>query len=171
MNQRSVPENDEWLSNVFLQHKLPLVHYVQRLVGNSETARDVVQDAFVKLCRQPPERLGTSVTAWLYKVCRNRAIDLIRKERHVSPIEPTTQIAATTQSDPAELAQRRDSARHILGLLAHLPENQQEVVRLKLGHGLSYREIGDVTGLSVSNVGFLLHHALRRLRAELGQES
>ena len=46
-----------------------------------------------------------------------------------------------------------------------LPENQQEVVRLKFQNGMSYREIATVTELSVSNVGFLLHAAIQALRA------
>ena len=48
-----------------------------------------------------------------------------------------------------------------------MPANQQEVVHLKFQSGLSYREISDVTGLSVSNVGFLLHTALARLREQV----
>ena len=49
-------------------------------------------------------------------------------------------------------------------LLATLSANQQEVVRLKFQAGLSYRQISEVTGLSVTNVGFLLHTAIARLR-------
>ena len=49
-------------------------------------------------------------------------------------------------------------------LLAELTEQQQEVVRLKFLHELSYKEISEVTGLSLGNVGYILHHALVRLR-------
>ena len=49
-------------------------------------------------------------------------------------------------------------------MLARLPENQQEVIRLKFQQGLSYKEISSVTGLSVTNVGFLIHTGLKRLR-------
>ena len=45
-----------------------------------------------------------------------------------------------------------------------LPDNQQEVIRLKFQNDLSYREISEITGLSVSNVGFLLHVGIKRLR-------
>ena len=48
-----------------------------------------------------------------------------------------------------------------------LPNNQQEVVRLKFQNGMSYKEIAAVTELSVSNVGFLLHTALDTLRTRI----
>ena len=65
------------------------------------------------------------------------------------------------------MAERRDSARQIQQLVAHLPANQQEVIRLKVEGGLSYREISDLTGLSISNVGYLLHTGLKSIRTRL----
>ena len=50
--------------------------------------------------------------------------------------------------------------------IAALPENQQEVIRLKFQNGFSYKEIARITGLSVGNVGFLIHTAVARLRRE-----
>ena len=51
-------------------------------------------------------------------------------------------------------------------MIDHLPANQQEVVRLKFQNGFSYKEISQITALSVSNVGFLIHTAVARLRTE-----
>jgi RNA polymerase sigma-70 factor (ECF subfamily) len=48
-----------------------------------------------------------------------------------------------------------------------LPANQQEVVRLKFQNSLSYKEISAITGLSVTNVGYLLHTAIQTLRGKL----
>ena len=53
-------------------------------------------------------------------------------------------------------------------LLERLPHNQQEVIRLKFQQGLSYKEIAAITELSASNVGYLIHTAVKKLRAELG---
>ena len=55
-------------------------------------------------------------------------------------------------------------------MLAGLPDNQQEVVRLKFQDGLSYKEIAGVTGLTVSNVGFLIHTAIHTLRREFAAQ-
>ena len=52
-----------------------------------------------------------------------------------------------------------------LRYLGRLPENQQECIRLKFQNGLSYKEISEVTKLSVSNVGFLIHSGIKTIRS------
>ena len=68
---------------------------------------------------------------------------------------------------PSSLLQTGEYLSRVQSMMADLSENQREVVRLKFQTGLSYREISDVTGLSVSNVGFLLHTAIKTLRQNL----
>ena len=68
---------------------------------------------------------------------------------------------------PPEHAERADTAAALLAMLDDLPENQREVLHLKFAGGLSYREIADVTGLSVPNVGFLIHRGVTALRERL----
>jgi RNA polymerase sigma-70 factor (ECF subfamily) len=59
----------------------------------------------------------------------------------------------------------------VLRVLDMIPENQQEVIRLKFQNGFSYREISGVTGLSVTNVGFLIHTGLKSIRQRMRTES
>ena len=73
----------------------------------------------------------------------------------------------STQGDPQELVQRHETAHQADSLLDGLPHRQQEVIRLKVEGGLSYREISELTGLSVSNVGYLLHTGLKSIRTRL----
>ena len=65
---------------------------------------------------------------------------------------------------PSAAAEQKDSMARVLQQLDRLPDNQQDVIRLKFQNELSYREISEITGLTVSNVGFLLHVGLKRLR-------
>jgi RNA polymerase sigma-70 factor (ECF subfamily) len=55
-------------------------------------------------------------------------------------------------------------------MIDRLPPNQQEVVRLKFQHGFSYKEISRITELTVTNVGFLIHAAVTRMRAEFAAQ-
>ena len=71
---------------------------------------------------------------------------------------------STIHQPPETTVIARDSAENIFRMLDQLPDNQQEVVRLKFQNDMTYQEIADVTGLSVTNVGFLLHTAIKRLR-------
>ena len=61
------------------------------------------------------------------------------------------------------------SSSDLAAALSRLSANQQEVIRLKFQHGLKYREIAEVTGLSVTNVGFLIHTGIKKLRDALGE--
>ena len=87
-------------------------------------------------------------------------------------MSPLTETHARTQESadppPPAALERKESESRVLGLLGTLPANQQEVIRLKFQHGLSYREISRVTKLTQSNVGFLIHTGLKALRQQLG---
>ena len=146
-------------------HESALVHYTCGLLnGDWDRARDVVQDAFLKLCRQDPDTVETNVKAWLYTVCRNRAFDLLRRDSRWKMDADGLEGVSQQAPDPAESAGIRDSGREVLDCLATLPRNQQDVVRLRFQQNLSYKEISDITGATSGQVGFLLHEAMRRMR-------
>ena len=71
---------------------------------------------------------------------------------------------------PDATLEQRETATTIFGMLDALSPNQREVIRLKFQNDLSYREIADVTKLSVTNVGFLIHTGLKKLRALLREQ-
>lgn len=149
-------------------YESPLVHYVAGLLaGDHERARDVVQDTFLRLCRQDPDPIRKNVKAWLYTVARNRAFDVIRKESRMIPSETVPESPDAHVIDPASLSSRRDQSSELLGMVGELPHNQKEVVLLRFQQGMSYQEISKVTGLKTGNVGFLLHTALKRLRGKV----
>jgi len=164
------PDRGPWIRAAIARYEGALVRYAAHLTGNVESARDVVQDAFVRLCEQSPTDID-NVGAWLYRVCRNRALDLRRKDR---PMRNTSDArlssCATNEPSPSALAEQRQSLSRLLALLDGLPEKQQEVVRLKLQQGLSYREIAELTGLSTGYVGYLMHFAVKTLREQLTVE-
>jgi RNA polymerase sigma-70 factor (ECF subfamily) len=125
----------------------------------------VVQDSFLRLCREEATAVQGHLAEWLYTVCRRRAIDLLRKEKRMTAL--STERAERQESREGEqslAAERADLMDGVARLLAGLSTNQQEVVRLKFQGGLSYREISNVTELSVTNVGYLLHTAIQKIR-------
>ena len=72
-------------------------------------------------------------------------------------------------SPSAEL-EKSEKVDSVLQVIESLPPNQKEVVRLKFQNDLSYKEIAEVTGLSVTNVGFLLHVALKFIRKKIQRQ-
>jgi RNA polymerase sigma factor (sigma-70 family) len=161
-----------WVTAALADHEGALVAYASRLTRDVHAARDVVQEAFLRLCGEDETVTGPRVKAWLFTVCRRLAIDAMRKERRMSVAEtPGLDERAGREADPAGAAETRDEAARALGLVADLPENQRECLELKFRHGLRYREIAEVTGLSVGNVGFLIHTGLATVRGRLARDA
>ncbi|MFO0892248.1 MAG: sigma-70 family RNA polymerase sigma factor [Isosphaeraceae bacterium] len=146
----------------------PLLLYATRLLGDSETARDVVQDTFLRLCGQDRVRVGDHLAEWLFTVCRNRALDVLRKEHRMTQLKDD-QVSRCLNSapGPAEAAESHDLGARVLALMESLPNNQREVLRLKFQNGFSYQEISRISGHSVSNVGYLIHAGIKTLRGQL----
>src|SRR5215210_8097344 len=64
--------------------ELPLLRYATRIIGDQERARDVVQETFVQLQRSKREEHDNAPAKWLFTVCRNRALNVCRKERRLA---------------------------------------------------------------------------------------
>ncbi|WOO42439.1 sigma-70 family RNA polymerase sigma factor [Rubellicoccus peritrichatus] len=145
-----------------------LFRYALSLAHREDLARDAVQETFLRLAKADQAKVSHHLAPWLFRVCRTRALDLLRKEARMSPADDATLArAADVAPSPASRAEVSDSAAQALRMVETLPENQREIVRLKFQGGLSYKEIAEVTELSVTNVGFLLHTAIKSLRAAM----
>jgi RNA polymerase sigma factor (sigma-70 family) len=153
-------------------HASELTRYAAGFLGgDADDARDIVQDAFVRLWQNPPADFSHP-RAWLYAVCRTRAIDLLRRRGRMVADDGT--VAEATVDDaptPARTLLEKESASALFALVDTLPAKQREIVRLKFQGDLSYAEIAEVTGLTASNVGFILHTALATLRERAGKRA
>ncbi|MCG3178938.1 MAG: ECF RNA polymerase sigma factor SigL [Phycisphaerae bacterium] len=167
-DDESIGERRRWVAEAVDRYGDELTRYACRLTGDPESARDVVQETFVRLCRQRVEQVNGHLGAWLYTVCRNRALDVQRKEKRMGRASETV---LATQADaappPPAAAESNESAARALTMLDDLPANQAEAIRLKFQAGFSYRQIAHVLGTSAGNVGFLIHAGLKTLRARL----
>jgi RNA polymerase sigma factor (sigma-70 family) len=157
------PKTD-WVADALALHERPLIRYAKWMVGDLESARDIVQETFLRLCRENPAKLDGRVGPWLFTVCRNLALDSRRKAVRMASLD-SHDIAVGNDLD--ERHDANQALERIRGVLGHLPMNQREVVYLKFQCDLTYKEISEITALSVSNVGFLLHTAVRAIRTHL----
>ena len=78
---------------------------------------------------------------------------------------------ASDEGDPANISERNEDKAGILKALSSLNRKEQEVVRLKFLHELSYKEIAELTGLKTGNVGFILHSSLEKMRQILQEQA
>ena len=156
------------------RYERPLIQYAQSFTNDLDGARDIVQETFITYVRaltkerepgtEPPPTGGAHLEGWLFTVTRYRALDHVRKQQRIIPMPTITDDRQCPSPGPSESAEARDEAAWLMKLVDQLPPNQREVIRLKFQSDLSYEEIATITGLSAGNVGFLLHHGLKRLR-------
>lgn len=160
-----VTTREDFVKEALKQYESPLIGYAVTYLHDVDRARDVVQDTFIRLYQQDVEKVREGVKTWLFTVCRNRSLDVLRKEKRVVALkEEKLARIATTRRSPAERIDLEERLSQVHEGLAKLSENQREVILLKFEQGLSYQEIAEVTDLSEGNVGFLLHNGLKRLR-------
>ena len=150
-----------WVAAAVGRFERPLLAYVRGLLNDRHRGRDVVQEAFLELCRASRSEVEPKLAPWLFTVCRRRVLDILRKEQRMTSltVEPPGKHAG-----PAEQFETQDAAAAVLARLAELPAGQQEAVRLRFLQSFSYREIAGVMGLTESHVGVLLHTAIKTLR-------
>src|SRR4051812_14635799 len=163
-------EDAPWIRAAVARYEGPLTLYAARLLGDPESARDVVQETFLRLCAQDRSALESRLAEWLFTVCRNRALDVLRKESRMTQLSEE-QVSVRTNPDPGppEVAERRETTARALQLLDALPPGQREVIRLKFQNGFSYQEIARISGYSVGNVGYLIHVGLKTIRGQLAE--
>ena len=171
LDKNTTDEREELVHRALIEFESALIGYAASIVKDEDRAKDVVQDTFIKLYEQDPEKVKGSLKAWLFTVCRNRCFDIIRKEKRMINVEDDQlTVIRDAGDDPSRAAERADEHSNVIKFLDRLPENQREVIRLKFEGDMSYKEISQVTQLSVSNVGFLIHAGIKRLRGLLSDQ-
>lgn len=172
MNRETPHEDAEiFVQDAVARHQAALVRYATRLLGDPDRARDVVQDTFVKLMAQPAGSVDGHAAEWLFTVCRHRALDVVRKEGRMKRFaDGEVERVTAHEPRPGRVLEAQETQETLLRMIDRLPPNQQEVIRLKFQNGFSYKEISRITALSVSNVGFLIHTAVARLRREFAAQ-
>jgi len=159
---------ERFVEDAIDQYESQLIGYATTLLHDIDRARDVVQDTFIRLCNQEPEDVAEHLKTWLFTVCRNRAFDILRKNKRIEPInEIRWRKTASPDHSPDQEILARERYEEVMRHLERLPDNQRECILLKFQQGLSYHEIEKVTGLKQGNIGFLIHTGLKRVRATL----
>ena len=161
--QRSMEEKPT-LRQVFAAEESPLLRYAYGLVGQRETAEDLVQEAFLRLHEHWED--VTNPRAWLFRSIKNLALNHIRDHKRETSIE-TGREWESPLPDPEQALGKLEAIGTLQLLVAELHEDDRQLISLKYHEGLKYDQISLRTGLSVSNVGYKLHHSLKHLADSL----
>jgi RNA polymerase sigma-70 factor (ECF subfamily) len=156
------------IERLYDEHAQPLFAFLLNFTRNEADTRDLLQEIFVKLAREPKLLAGVrNERAFLIRLAHNAAIDLIRrrgtrnKTREQFAVEKISPFA--TANDPDEQIFRDELA----AALAELPEEQRAVVHLKLWEELTFEEIAVALDISPNTAASRYRYGLDKLRDRL----
>ena len=156
------------LHALFEQEESNLLRYAYAMTGRRAIAEEIVQDVFLQLHARWDQVVAPR--AWLYRSVRNRGLNHVRNTKRET-LQCNQEVEAVTmdgQSETPDAAMARtETTIQLRQLLEQLNDVDQQLIRLKYFEGLKYREISEQTGLSISNVGYRLHHIMQHLAGQL----
>ena len=140
-----------------------LYRFIRGNLKDEERANDIVQDSYEKLWRRVAEIDYTVVKSWLFATAYNNMIDIIRKEKRMTTLEPAHENELIHESQYSDLSEILNEA------LLRLPEQQKISVMLRDYEGYSYKEIGEITGLSEAQVKINIYRGRIALKDYIGK--
>ena len=159
--ERVLKGDTEAFNLLVRQWEKPIYNFIVRMIGDRDEAMDLCQDSFMKAYRE----LGglkdrDRFSAWLYRIAHNTCFSKLRKDVGKTFVGIEPEIRAIRTPIETQLAVEK--------ALRHLPEDQREVVVLKVFHSLKFEEIAAIQGAPVSTVKSRLYMGFEKLRSILG---
>ena len=173
-------EQDQRISEAFGLERARLRNFIRRRVPDENDVEDILQDAFYELVEayrmmKPVEQ----VSAWLFRVVRNRITDLFRKKK--SQAMPEVLASSTDDGEtllledllpspdagPEEVYARNVLLEEVDAALDELPDEQREVFIAHELEGYSFKELAAATGVPVNTLLSRKHYAVMHLRQRL----
>ena len=152
---------------LFDTEETPLLRYAFSLIGRREVAEEIVQEVFLQLHTHWDD--VDSPRAWLFRSVRNRAFNHLRDNQReiLNSDDRNVESSIAEDETPEAMLLRMEATGALRQIVEELDETDRQLVKLKYFEDLKYRDISVQTGLSVSNVGYRLHHILRELASKL----
>ncbi len=159
---------------LYTRHRGGLFRYVLRQVGFRSAADEVFQEVWMRIVSSRARyRVEARFATFLYSIAHNCVMDHFRRKPPLQLIsfddkpDEALQVPGPAGEQPERLAQRRQTAQHLLKALALLPDEQRDAFLLHEEGGLTLEEIATVMGVGRETAKSRLRYALSKLREEL----
>lgn len=143
--------------------------YVLRLGAGDAQAEEIAQDVMLTVWRKAEQfdRRQASVSTWIFRIARNRRIDVARRlsKPDLDPEEPL--LAPSAEPAPDDALNAQDLEERVRVVLQELPKEQLTLLQLAFYEGLSHREIAERAGLPLGTVKSRIRLAFAKMRAQL----
>lgn len=165
--------NNEAFDTLLIRYKARLFSYIYQMVRDRDLADDIFQETFVKAIMTIKQGRYNDLgkfSAWLYRIARNLAVDSFRAEKNESSLSTDDanfdilnrrELSEETIEDHIVDLQIEDDLRR---LVSQLPDVQREVLTMRYYNDLSFKEIADLTGVSINTALGRMRYAILNLR-------
>jgi RNA polymerase sigma factor (sigma-70 family) len=137
--------------------------FIRADLRDDDRANDIVQDSYEKLWKHVAEIDYSVAKSWLFSTAYHTMIDIIRKEKRMTGLEESSEADLLIDSQYTDLNEILHAA------LERLPEQHRSVVLLRDYEGYSYKEIGEITGLSEAQVKINIYRGRMALKNYIGK--
>jgi len=159
----------ESLEPLVRRYAVPLVSFLRRMTGSTESAEELFQETFFAVWRKRATyQFPRPFKPWLYAVALNAGRAAFRSAKPMMEL-PMDEPADPLTDSPPERAIATETAARIARAVQNLPANQRAVVAMRVWDGLSYAQIAEVTGRTEATVRSHMSHGLAALRQVLTQ--
>lgn len=165
--------NNPAFDELLMRHKQRVYAYIMQMVKDPDASEDIFQETFVKAImtiRQGRYSEVGKFSAWITRIARNLIIDYFRQEK--------AEAAVSTDDENYDVLNRRELSEgtvedmmidsqiraDIRRIIMHLPENQREVLMMRYYKNLSFKEIAELTGVSINTALGRMRYAILNLR-------
>ena len=165
--------NNQSFDVLLSRHQNRLFSYIYFIVRNRDVADDIFQETFVKAIvniRKGKYTEQSKFSAWITRIAHNLIIDFFRQEKNENAISnDETEVDLFNNANLSEgnietQIINDQTMRDVQHLMEKLPPNQREVVYMRFYQDLSFKEIADVTGVSINTALGRMRYALLNLR-------
>ncbi len=158
--------NMKAFDKIYLIYKDDLLTVLVWLLKDRPMAEDVLHDVFVSLAqRAEPVELRSSLKNYLMTSCLNKARNLMRRQNKVESLAGNTGgMQSSTMNNPVEKTIMNEECKRVVTALTALPEEQREVVALRIHGQLTFREIAESLAISINTVQSRYRYAISSLK-------
>jgi len=173
---------DEYAFKLLLErHQSKIYSYIYSMVNNADVANDIFQDTFTKVITKLDDTYDEQGKwiAWVMRIAHNATIDYIRKQRRFIDVNANTEsdydfydrLPDEGQLSSQEQVELNEDKEALMKHIAQLPPEQREVVMLRHYYELSFKEIADLTDVSINTALGRMRYALINLRKMFEKEN
>jgi len=164
--------DDTAFETLYQRYERKLFSYIFRMLRNRDDAEEVFQKTWIKMI----EKIGAyseqgKFSSWLFNIAHNCTIDLIRKNKKIncnSSLDELEYKLGDVNGNPETAVLIKEKKQRLAMAVQNLPDEQKEVVLMRIYGELAFKEIAEVLDTSVNTVLGRMHYAVKRIKKEFG---